>query len=340
MFPVHKHLGKNRPFHFFVLWVLCFTSCLIIHTNIAQAQNNIASNAPGKQKEATINEGGIVSGRISAGLLSAQAHEIVYWPAGSKDKLSELTWTTTGLFMISGGISLHPVDWFKLNADIQFKAGSGSNEMDDYDWAYVGREWSDWSHHSDVEVTEGRIFDINTEFIFYQQQKIAVSCLLGYRQDNWEWEARGGKFVYSVDSFRDYRGLFTPGELGITYEQTFDVPYLGVGFQVDLDPVRLNGRLIGSFLSSASDKDHHHIRNLYYERDFDYGNMISLDINGSYFFTNNLALMARFQFCNYFRTEGDTTITNLSTGTKTVYNDIAGIDNQTSMFSLGLVFSF
>ena len=51
-----------------------------------------ADAVPGQTKtEITINKDiVIVTARISAGLLTGQANELVYWPAGSDNKLSQL----------------------------------------------------------------------------------------------------------------------------------------------------------------------------------------------------------------------------------------------------------
>jgi len=301
-----------------------------------------ADAVPGQSKtEITINKDiVIVTARISAGLLTGQANELVYWPAGSDNKLSQLIWSIQNVLMVGAGVTIQPVEWLKINGDIFFNANSGSNELDDYDWRYTTSLWSDWSHHDDVELTKGTMFDVNAEFIFFRNQNTAISAIVGYKQDNWEWEARGGEFIYSIGGFRNTSGTFMDGVLGITYEQTFQVPYLGIGFEIDIEPVTLDGRIAASFLSMASDTDHHHVRDLVYERDFDLGTMFSLNFGATYTFTKHIALGGRFQLTKYFTTTGDTTITRQTTGEQTVYNDIAGIDNEISMFLLSLIFMF
>lgn len=335
-----QHINTKFVFRFAVFTFLCcFFSLTTVHP--VQAKDDIYSNVPQENTEINISEKVvIVTGRISAGYLTGKANELVYWPAGSSTKLSQLTWTLDNVFMVGGGISVQPLEWLKFNADVFVKANDGSGEMDDYDWLYTTSEWSDWSHHDDVELTKGSMFDINAEFIFFQRREATLSGIIGYKRDNWEWEGRGGDVVYSTYSFRDTTGYFPDDLLVITYEQTFNVPYIGIGFQADLDPVYLSGRLIGSTLFSATAKDHHHLRNLYFEDEFENGNMVGLDIGGTYKFTDHLALMAKYHFYKYFTTDGDTTITNQSTGAKTVYNDIAGINNQVNLFSLSLIYMF
>ena len=110
--------------------------------------------------------------------------------------------------MVGAGVTIQPVEWLKINGDIFFNANSGSNELDDYDWRYTTSLWSDWSHHDDVELTKGTMFDVNAEFIFFRNQNTAISAIVGYKQDNWEWEARGGEFIYSIGGFRNTSGTF------------------------------------------------------------------------------------------------------------------------------------
>ncbi len=336
----HLHIDKQSTLRVIIATLLSmFVSLCSIHTTQASDKTN-ASDLQETKADIINDDVAKVSAHLSTGFLTGKANELVFRPAGSNNKLSHLTWTLKNVFMIGGGIAVQPSDWLKIKGDLFVKASEGSNDMDDYDWLYSTDDWSHWSHHEDVKLTKGNIFDINAELTFYQHEQATLSAIIGFRHDNWEWEARGGEFTYSRDSFRDTSGTFTPGELGITYEQTFDVPYIGIGFQADLDALNLSGRLIGSFLSTASDKDHHHLRNLYYEREYDLGTMVGFDIAGAYKFTDHLALTAKFTFNKYFETDGDMIITNLTTGNKTLIRDNSGIDNQTNLFFISLVYTF
>jgi len=312
----------------------------LISTPAIQANDTVFSNLPDKKTEISINKKVVVvTGRISAGYLIGEADELVYWPAGSDTQLSELNWTMENVFMVGAGITIQPSSWLKFNADISVAANEGSNEMDDFDWMYTTTDWSHWSHHTDVDLTKGSIFDINAELTFFRYHETSFSGLLGYKRDNWEWEARGGEYIYSVNGFRDSIGSFED-DLGITYEQTFDVPYMGLAFQADLSPVFLSGRFIASTFYSATGKDTHHLRDLYFEDEFNNGTMISFDLASAYHFTDHIALMGKYQFTKYYTAHGDTTTTDYSTGEVTVTNGIAGIGNQTSLFSLSFLYMF
>ena len=336
-----QSMSKTFFFRLTVITFLsCFASLLSYHEVTAEEKQTGPNLHPTTKVIASNKKHSVITARISAGYLSGEVNEIVYLPGGGDTKLSQLTWSMGNIYMISGGITIEPTDWLKVNTDFGVKANSGSNEMDDYDWLFQSSDWSDWSHHDDVELTKGSMLDINAEFTFTQQQTTTLSAIIGYKRDNWEWEARGGDFIYSFDNFRDTSGSFTPGLLTATYEQTIHVPYIGIGFQTNMAPAYLSGRLTGSFLATTTDNDHHHLRNLYYEREFEPGGMIGIDLASTYKFTDNLAIIGKYQFCNYFKTRGDTTITDLDTGIRYHFGDIAGTDNQVNIFSLSLAYTF
>ncbi len=327
--------------HVIVGLVLCCFFVLFSAPYSSAASPTISADVRQTNAEITISEDiVIVTGRVSAGFLNGQANELVYWPSGSSTKISQLIWSFNNVLMIGGGITIQPARWLKFNGDVFLNGSGGSNDLVDYDWRYTTTAWSDRSNHDDVELTSGIMFDINAEFIFFQKEKSSLSAILGYKQDSWEWEARGGEFIYSIGGFRNSIGTFSDGLLGVTYEQTFQTPYVGLGFQFDLDPMVLDGRFCFSAFSSASDTDHHHLRNLVYEREFDPATMIYFNFGATYKFTKHFALAGRFQLTKYFTTRGDTTVTRETTGQKTTHNDIAGIDNDTSMFMLSLLFMF
>ncbi len=296
----------------------------------------------GKQTTVRINKKVIiVSGHIGAGYLSGESTESVYDTAASGYKLSELTWRLRDVFMFNAGISVQPATWLKLNGDIWIKANDGNGSMDDYDWFVEGRDWTHWSHHNNVELSEGLMYDLNVEFPFYRFDQATFSALIGYKHDHWEWKTRGGSYIYSTYALRDTIGTFPDDEPGITYEQTFGVPYVGLAFAARLEKATLTGRLIGSTLVKVEDVDHHHMRNLLFENDFDTGSMVSFDLGGGYNLTDQLSLLAAYHYQIYYETKGSTKVTDLLTGeTQNFPGDAAGTDHQSDMVSLSLRYTF
>lgn len=64
----------------------------------------------------------------------------------------------------------------------------GSGEMEDYDWLDYGSP--DWTHYSlsEVDVTEGYIFDLNVAWDLWSQKDMTVRAQAGYKQTGWTWK--------------------------------------------------------------------------------------------------------------------------------------------------------
>jgi outer membrane protease len=331
----NEFLGKRTGAGFTVL-----LSALAIASSATAVETTTTAT-----KETTININQhvvMVSGRMSLGRAAGEAEETVYIPELGH-KLSKLNWDIDNVYMLGLGGSVAPLSWLKFNADVWFKLNDGDGTMDDYDYFLLDSSYTDWSHHENVDLTKGLIFDVNAEMTFYRWQKTAFYGILGFKYDNWKWEARGGDYIYSTFALYDTVGSFSDDELVISYEQKFYAPYLGIGFTSDLDvtPITFSGRFIYSPLVSAEDKDQHHLRNLVFEEDFDDGKLYAVDLSGAYRFTGNFALMASYHFQKYDRVRGGTKITDLTTGKTTSYSgDVAGTDNELGIFSLSAVFSF
>lgn len=309
--------------------------CLLFLAPDADAQRITQESYVGFDKSSNAFE---MQARLSTGLLNGEANEFVYWPEYGNHQASRLIWQLDGIYMLTGGISIKSCQWLILNADLSAKMNKGSGTMDDYDWRVIGWDWTDWSHHEDVDVTKGTVFDINLEMPYQATPALSFSALLGYQYDNWEWEARGGSYIYSYYSFRDTEGEFEDGELGITYEQTFHAPYLGLGMDVNFGKGQLNARIIGSPVVSGEALDHHHMRDLVTTDEFTGETMIAADVGLSYGLTNNLALSANYNYTKYERMQGDSEW-NFS-GEIISYANSAGADLEYSEFSLSLAYTF
>lgn len=284
----------------------------------------------------------VVSGRLSLGQISGQSQELVYVPE-IKHTLSRLTWDLKEVYMLGIGGSVAPTPWLRLNADAWFKLNDGDGSMNDFDWVVQDFQYTHWSHHENLDLTKGTMFDVNGEVKFYEFEDTKFWGIAGFKHDNWEWKAYGGYYVYSSYWLYDTVGEFDDNELGITYEQNFYAPYLGLGFTSALSsaPINFSGRVIGSTFVYGDDKDQHHMRHLVFEEEFDSGMMFGLDLGGSYHFTENIALAASYHYQDYQEMKGETTITDTTTGEVTkLTGDVAGMDHRSSLFSLSAIYSF
>lgn len=276
---------------------------------------------------------------LATGLLNGEAHEFVYWPDEGNHKASELIWKLENVFMLGAGASLKPTQWLKLNIEGWSIASDGEGSMDDYDWLEPGQDWTDWSHHNDVTVTKGSRLDFNAQIPVFNNQTLTINTFLGYKSENWEWEARGGSFIYSTNGFRDTTGIFPEGELGITYEQTVNVPYAGLGLTLDANPFRLQTRILGSTLVSGEAVDQHHMRSLVVYDDFSGGNMFAFEALADFMINQNFSVGGGFYYTNYDSMTGDSEW-HFSDGQISVSPDGAGMDLQHTMLLINLLYRF
>lgn len=312
----------------------------------AISSSAIASNTtPVKQESAkttiNINKNVLqVSGHVGIGYLSGKTTETVYIPE-LNHRLSKLEWDLRDVVMANFGGSVTFNEWLTFNGNFSTALNEGNGSMDDYDWFITNYEWTHWSHHSDTDLTKGYMLDLNAEFTFYKHYETNFNALVGYKRDYWKWEARGGSYVYSSYNLHDTKGNFQDGELGITYSQWYDVPYVGLGFDSRVSDFEFLAKFIYSPIVFAGDEDIHHMRDLKFEEDFDPTTMWAIDIGGSYFITDNFSAQFTYHYQKYNEAKGTTTITDLKTGAKTFYDgDVAGTSHDSSLFNLSLVYDF
>ncbi len=289
------------------------------------------------EKQASININDhvvMISGSLSYGLVNGKSRELVY-DTSTGHKNSELDWQLSNVSMVGVGASIKPLSWLRLNGNFWFKVSEGDGNIDDYDWRLYGYDdWTDWSH-SPTNVTEGIMYDVNMELTFLRFNQTSLYGIVGFKHDHWKWEAHGGTFIYSSYYVRDTVGSFPSDELVLTYEQTYDVPYIGIGFHANLDPVTLTGRIIGSTLVSSSDEDNHPLRDLNISSSLDDGKMWGIDFACTYNFTPHIAATAAFQYTKYEEIKGDKNWNFYSEGDRFTYG--GGLDNQSTLAYLSLL---
>ena len=282
----------------------------------------------------------MLSVRAGLGYLTGEASEYVYDETSSGRTVSELSWDIDSLLMFGLGGTIVPINRLKINGDIWFNVTDGDGYMSDSDWVVPGVSWTNQSLHDDTDVTTGFMLDLNVEVEALAGGQMSFTGLAGYRVDRFEWEARGGSYVYSIDGFRDTSGRFPSGLLGITYEQTYYVPYFGVGFSGVFDRIRLSAKLMGSFLVSGEANDTHHLRNLETEDDFSGGNMWAIDATFAYDLTDSLGMEVAGFYEKYDTMKGDSTWKYNNSGITINHSDNAGADLAVGMISTSLTLSF
>lgn len=261
-------------------------------------------------------------------LQQGEAREIVF---DEDHQLSELIWDIKGLMYAGGSASLLLGSRFQVNASYWTALNEGSGEMQDYDWFVEG---ADWTHFSDgrVDINEAYTFDINGTFDLVRSDDLGLYIMAGYKQMYWDWSQYGGSFIYSVNGFRDFVGQAPDDENGINYDQTFQVPYAGLGASVRLGNLHGSGYLIYSPIVQAEDNDEHVLRNLYFTETFE--NIDYLGMGGELVFnvTDRLYISGAIDLHSIPEARGDMEIRDAA-GNVDFNPDSAGIENTAASVS-------
>lgn len=276
----------------------------------------------------------------SVGLLNGAAKEHVYdyetWD-GSRRQLSRLDWDLKDVAMGGANGSLRLWNKLTLNGGFWLALTEGDGEMDDYDW--LDPRSADWTHYSlsEVDVTEGYILDLNAAWdLISDWNGLTARALAGYKQDGWSWEDRGVYLLYPEYSYvpQDLNGANL-----INYEQEFRMPYLGASADWAWHNFTVASRLTYSPYVWATDWDDHIDRDMHYQEDFEGGDMLGLGIEARYDFAQGalkgVFLAAALDYQKIDLIVGDMQYTDGATGEVGGGEDMAGIENEYLVLSLG-----
>lgn len=296
---------------------------------------------------ASSRRGGIpFAGQLSLGVANGEGNEHVYdydGPGGSRRQLSRLDWDIKNVIMGGGSLSVRPfnqqrnfLERFTLNGGIWVALTKGSGEMEDYDWLDINS--GDWTLYSlsDVDVTEGYIFDLNLAFDLWANPAFTVRAMAGYKQDGWSWEDSGKYLLYPEYG---YVPQYLDGDNMINYEQEFRMPYIGATVDWNWQALTLSGYLTWSPIVEATDWDEHVARDLHFKETFKDGDMLGLGIEARYDLTqmgfSGWFLTAALEYQKIDRIVGDMQVVDIVTGESGGDTDVAGIENETLMISVG-----
>lgn len=158
------------------------------------------------------------------------------------------------------GVAFDPLNWLTLEGRGWTQIAKGKIHMKDYDW--LDGEDEDWTHcsdHPNTTVQKAWQAEFAATAWAFKRENMALGVMLGYQRNEFGWQAKGGRYNYSSDEgFRDLSGQFPAGVKGITYEQSYDTPYIGLVGHYTWRDWSLEGRFKtqpvgqGSGLRSAS----------------------------------------------------------------------------------------
>lgn len=314
------------------VWVLGGLLCAL--GTPAQA-NNIFSNVPAAEWPVG---GETISIEPFVGYLRGTSTENVYTAASPKNKVSQLEWNLDAV-TVGGRVAVRPIDGLTVRGRFWAAVASGA-DMTDYDWlgGYQGKSsWTDKSTHPDTRVPKAWQGDISASVVLLDGEDVAVTGIAGYRHYNVKYRANGGSYIYSVNAFRDAVGNFTPGRLGIAYEQWWDTPYFGFGVHYRGDDLSVSTEIFGSPFTYSRDKDLHALRSTLFKETFEPFGMFGANLAVEYRLSSMWSVAGRFEYQRYMEAKGSTKIYDATTGLAvTLPKPSAGAEADTMHVTLGV----
>ena len=273
------------------------------------------------------------------GMAQGESREVVYDvdELGREFKLSELIWDIDSVVMAGGTLSVQIGPRYRVSASYWAAITEGSGQMDDYDWLYgPDYPWTDYSL-SDVEVRDTYAFDLNVAMELFREGSVAVSGVLGYRQDRWGWDDALVRYLYTDMDFRDSYGE-GDGEAAISYEQEFRIPYIGVSAILTGRTMSAEAYFHYSPMVTAEDHDYHILRDTTFDVEADGGDYFGFGARLGYALTPALSAQVGAEWQVIPEMRGDTTI-NAPDGSGEI-SDSGGIENQWMLLSLSMGYTF
>jgi plasminogen activator len=205
---------------------------------------------------------------LGVGLLNGQAREKVY-EAESGQKISQLNWSMKQVPTLHLDLKYQPLNWLSLDLTGWTRVARGDGHMKDYDWADQDRvNWGHYSDHPDTRVTRAWQADFAGTAWALQRDDLALGVMLGYQRNQFGWQARAGRYTYSSgEGFRDESGQCPSGQKGISYQQTYDTPYVGPVGLYQFRNWTLESKFKYSQWVRARDYDQHHLSGVKYDGD-------------------------------------------------------------------------
>ncbi len=293
--------------------------------------------------------------RLGVGQLSGVSNELVYDADGSGSgitgyKVSELNWQLNQVPMAGIGVTFTAGKSLFINGDYWVNVTDGDGTMDDYDWLYIGLDWSHWSHHPDTTVRKAELMDINGEYILTHEsrrrEKSSWSGVVGYRRDFFDWQAKGGYGIYSTmpTDYRDQYLIF-PDVPGISYQQTFTTPYIGLKYRTNNRSRKSRTETrFGMYYSAwakGDDIDIHHLRNLRFEEQGTGGEWYKFELEMDFEVNKSVMFTLGFSSQTYSEIKASTKVIDLTTDIATFYpGDSAGLSHKSELISLGVNYRF
>ena len=303
---------------------------------------------------------------FSIGAMSLRGVETSYTTRGDDSgmhpgsRLSQLKWNTRGAGMAGLTFGWNPLPFTRIEASVHLSFTKDNSRMINTDWLSPDAlpDWSDRSLHPDTRNGQNYIADIKIAHQVIVKGDLSGHVLAGFRQTRTAWEAYGGTFVYTEETagscaswgsappsfnsssdFRNCVGALDP-VAQITYQQTFNTPYLGMRGVYASGSWKVNVDVVGTPFAWSSDRDLHVDMDLY-KATYRQQRMLGATLQGSYQLTPLFSLFAEADAQWYFNQAGVLKFLDLKTGEAGSNGKAsAGTSLETTRFSAGLKATF
>lgn len=296
-----------------------------------------------------LNASNFTNKSISISSINSTSHEYVYQ---NDFKLSELIWETKDVSLLGLEFDYLLRKDSILNFSYKINISKGDSLMNDFDWLKNdASNWSHWSNHPNTKLENFSILDINVKQYLEDTNNLNIYFTLGYKIVEKKFKAYDGTAIYSTKTgFRDSFGSFSG--LGITYKETFNSLYLGIGGNKKYNKFNLKTSFKYSPFVDATNSDTHHFRSFTNENKFDQTTMQAINIDLEYNYTKSLLFVIKYENVAYEETRGTTTRTYYDTTSDTYTNGStipkgtvlsfggAGIDNSYNSLNIGIIKKF
>jgi outer membrane protease len=194
-------------------------------------------------------------------------------------------------------------DIWKLSLCLQKEITSDAGDMKDSDWITPSDPSRlDIYSASDTQL-DALILDLNFLFRFYAASNWSFTAGIGYLREHFEFECRLIR-QYSPSGVPGYDAV-GDGSVSLTYEITYDIPYLEFGTQYNLrDKIRLQANVGYSPIVQVKDEDHHLLRDKVNKGDLD-GEAFLISLAGRYDLFKNFFLALEFDYRKIETDKGD-----------------------------------
>ncbi len=261
-----------------------------------------------KAEEASLRHGDLQAD-LAIGMMNGQGRELVLDPA-TGSVVSRLDWNFDRVVMARAGLAYNPLDWLTLGIKGATNL-TDSSHMNDYDFNVSGCPASAdggslcESNHPDTLLQHAFLLDLSASAKLIDLGHFSAGPVVGFKWETYKWHANNGT--------SNYAGVFNDG-LGISYDQWWETPYLGVSAEAEIGRFGLSARAIGSRWGEGQDRDLHHSRSLLFKETFEDVTMAAGDINLTYRISGSTRLALGYGYEQWLLAKGPTTIADLLSG--------------------------